>query len=173
MSVTIRIDEIRVYRYEDTDADLSHLEQTADDHYGENGSAWAHVSELAKVVVEEEHGSIYAACEEYARQDRERLENYGVTWHSVGIVAEACVSYECGTAGERRLERFKSGGLWGVDSDGGPEYFEQLRQQEFDDLRDHIERFGVDTSNFDELAKGAEWVDGEFVDDSWQYSRIA
>lgn len=88
----------------------------------------------------------------YAREDRERLDNYGDTWHMQGCRAKAEVSYSIGGS-NRRIETFTSGGLWGIESDSDSEYLRSVERDEMEDLKRHLERFWVDVSRFDGLVK--------------------
>ena len=95
----------------------------------------------------------------YGMQDFERMQalNNG-EFSFIGIRAVATVYYPVGTAA--RLEKLSSGGLWGIESD----CFDAIREIEAEqlaELKEHLEQFGVDTSNFDELAKEAH---AKFVD---------
>jgi len=92
---------------------------------------------------------------EYGMLGYERREglNNG-DWYFLGIMAEAEVSYEV-VSGDRRLETLISGGLWGIESDSG-HYLEEVKKAELADLKQHLEKFNVDTSNWDELVKDLE-----------------
>jgi len=91
----------------------------------------------------------------YGMQDYKRMEglNNG-DWYFVGIQAEALISYPI-NGGSRRLEHLTSGGVWGIESDAG-DYLEEVMKEEFADLKGHLEKFNVDTSNWDELVEGIE-----------------
>jgi len=96
--------------------------------------------------------------QEYGKQDFTQMQSLSRgDWSFVGIVAKAVVSRSIGN-GNRRLQEFSSGGLWGVESNAGA-YLEDVKEQELEDLKQHLEAFGVDLSNFDELAADAniEW----------------
>jgi hypothetical protein len=92
---------------------------------------------------------------EYGKQDYARSEamNRG-DWCHVGIYAEAEVSREIGQ-GCRRLQSFRSSGLWGIESDSDESYIDETAREELANLKDHLESFGVDTANFDELSAEA------------------
>jgi len=94
----------------------------------------------------------------YIEQDYRRLLAYGETWHSVGCYAEARVSYPTQPAGTWRTETLRSGGLWGIESDSEKTYRAEVARDELADLKDHLDQFNVDTSNFDALAETAEEV---------------
>lgn len=63
---------------------------------------------------------------------------------AIGIEAAATVSYPIGARGERRLERLHSGGLWGIDADSDDNYLAIVEAEQLSDLREHLERFGID-----------------------------
>src|SRR5882762_5685108 len=84
----LRIDSLRLVWEQDADPDLSYLEQN------------------------------YGDCEpevaaQYKAQDVLRLADYGNDWCMMGCYAEAVVSYPIGQ-NNRRLQIFRSGGLYGI-----------------------------------------------------------
>lgn len=87
--------------------------------------------------------------EEYRAENEKRLEAYhsGEWWYT-GCRAEAIVSYPVNDTGDRRMERFTSGGLWGIASDDTVEYRKEVQTEQLTDLKAHLETFGVDTCNF-------------------------
>ena len=91
----------------------------------------------------------------YGLQNYKRMEglNNG-DWFYTGVMAEAEVSYPI-EGGSERIERFTSGGLWGIESDSSNDYIKQVSQGELADLKEHLKQFNVDLSNFDELAAEA------------------
>ena len=94
------------------------------------------------------------AYQEYGKNDFERMEglNRG-DWHFCGVYAQAEVSYPVGRDGCRRIERLRSGGLWGIESDSGE--LHEVAEEQLQELRDHLRVFNVNLSNFDELAEEA------------------
>lgn len=153
--VKATIDKVWVEFPVDQDGDPSYLERTAADHYGENGSNWDHVDDEHKDNVISAYGSIMAACEAYAERDAGRLRDYGNGWHFVGCVAHATVSYPVNGNGDRRLESFSSGGLWGIESDSANMHLWAKAREQLNDLGDHLQRFGVDMSGYSKQATGA------------------
>lgn len=113
----VRIDKVTLERLDDDSPDLSWLEQT-DKEMGEGFEA----------------------------QSKARLESYGDSWFMIGIRAKAQVSYPCGPNGERRLDSFTSGGLWGIESDSGESYLKSIEADELEDLASHLNRFGFECS---------------------------
>lgn len=125
-----------------------HLRVTPEEHYGEAGANWKHVTGeyLAKVIAD--HGSVWGACVEYARQDAARLAAWEAgEWCETGCFAVAKVRSPSGV-----VQTIRSGGLWGIESDAGEEYRREVEQDSLDDLRRELEAFGVALDGFAELA---------------------
>lgn len=100
----------------------------------------------------EEAGSWdYRRC---ALEDWKRAEslNDGEWWY-VGVRAVAEVRCEI-APGYVRVERFKSEGLWGVESDSG-DYLKEVAREQLQDLKAHVGVFGVVTKGWDKLAEAA------------------
>lgn len=79
----------------------------------------------------------------YLEQDEfeERLAAYkNGEFTFVGVRAEADVTIE-GVA-----QTLTSAGLWGIESDSGEEYFEEVAVEEYDSLRKVLKTVGVPTS---------------------------
>ena len=75
----------------------------------------------------------------YAQQDWERMR--GLTegnWNYVGIMAEAEVTL----AGSNVIQRITSGGLWGIESDSGDAYLEEVAKSELEELRGELQTLG-------------------------------
>jgi len=88
---------------------------------------------------------------ESVKQDYERMEALQRgEWCMLGVIATAKVEYLTAN-GCRRMERFRSDGLWGVESDGNADYIREIENEQLDDLYEHLEHFGVDLSNWDAL----------------------
>ena len=78
--------------------------------------------------------------EKYARQDFARMEAYcRDEWHMVGVYIEADVTMP--GDGPRT---FKSGGLWGIESDRGEDYIREVAGDELADLRSSLVPLGVE-----------------------------
>lgn len=103
---------------------------------------WEEDTDMVPTFVEDEG-------EEYRAENLKRLDAYNRgEWYYEGCRALATVSYPVNDTGDRRLETFSSGGLWGLSSDGGGSYRETVQTEELTDLKAHLETFGVDTSDF-------------------------
>jgi hypothetical protein len=79
---------------------------------------------------------------QYKAQDARRLADYGKDWSMMGCYAEAEVSYPIGQ-GNRRLQIFRSGGLYGIESDTDHVYRREVEKAELEDLATHLRAFGV------------------------------
>lgn len=123
-------------------------------------------------TIQDESGNILSSCQftqeewlenpeqvqGYIDANKKRLEEFSKgEVYMVGIRAKVEVSYRINERTEdRRIEHFTSGGLWGIESDSGDDYFKEVQADELADLKSHLEQFNVDISNFDELAQVAE-----------------
>jgi hypothetical protein len=134
----------------------------SDNHFPHRPEGWAHVSQpeidvaFAKLPKEwqvklPEYGTKIATLDAfYVWQDYQRMEAHNNDeWYMRGCAAEAEVSYETGW-GHRRIERFMSSGLWGIESDSDPDYERQVEDEQLEELREHLAVFGVDVSEFGE-----------------------
>ncbi len=81
-------------------------------------------------------------------EDHKRLDEYGQTWHTIGIHAEATVSYSVDNR-FRRGDALSSSGLWGIESDSSEDDFKEIEHEQLDDLKEHLQHFGIDVSNFE------------------------
>jgi|CXWL01.1.fsa_nt_gi hypothetical protein len=145
------VHSIRIVWAHDPYGEPDYLERSPADHFGVDGSSWSQVSEADKARVMEQFGSIWQACEHYAREDAERLREFGAdSWWFERCRAEAEVRYEL-YDGSFRIERLTSGGLCGIESDSGEEYRLSVEMDELTELSSHLERFGVARSGIEDL----------------------
>lgn len=74
----------------------------------------------------------------YGLQDFKRMESlcHGNVWF-VGVRAEARVQL----AGDL-VQTITSGGIWGIESDSGPEYFKEVEDEQLSELRDELRAIG-------------------------------
>ena len=95
----------------------------------------------------------------YGLQDFKRMErlNNG-DWCFIGIVAECVVKYPIGS-GNYRLEKFTSGGIWGIESDSDSTFIDEMTNEQLSDLERHLSTFGVNLENWAELVKDLELTD--------------
>lgn len=83
---------------------------------------------------------------------KERIASFGQTWMYIGIRAKAEVSYEMQNVyprGNRRIEWFTSGGLWGIESDSEEKYLIEVENEQLADLKEHLRIFNVDVTDFE------------------------
>jgi hypothetical protein len=77
--------------------------------------------------------------QKYVREDYKRMEelNFGY-WSFVGLRAETEVQVEQ----HGPIQTITSGGLWGIESDAGKEYFAEVREEELSQLKDQLRAMG-------------------------------
>ena len=94
---------------------------------------------------------------EYGLQDWKRMEglNRG-DWCMLGIIAKAEVQSRAGEAWAP-IQVLRSGGLWGVESDGG-EYLGEVAKEELANLRDELKAWGFGDRAIDYAFKSVEEV---------------
>ena len=69
--------------------------------------------------------------------DKKRLEAYyNNEWHFVGIQAVAEIRID------GLLQTINSGGLWGIESDSSDEYFDEVFEEEKEQLKDVLLQLG-------------------------------
>lgn len=91
----------------------------------------------------------YPANPEYAEQDYERMEAYNrQLWWMTGVQAEAQVRM---SGDNPIIQTFYSGGLWGIESDLDENELADIVQDQLADLKDCLEQFNVDMSNWHEI----------------------
>jgi hypothetical protein len=84
-----------------------------------------------------------ADYQKYGKQDYNRMEMLARgDFCYIGIYAEATVSYPINSNGDRQLETFTSGGLWGIESDSG-DYIEEIETEQLANLANHLAHFGI------------------------------
>ena len=72
-----------------------------------------------------------------AKQDKKRLEAYyNNEWHFVGVQAVAEIRIN------GLLQTISSGGLWGIESDSSDEYFDEIFEEEKEQLKDVLLQLG-------------------------------
>lgn len=144
--------KVAIKREQDTDPDLSYLGE----YSNKPGPA-------DRTIDREEHGDmrLHEYCyfiaatagdetgnPDSVEQDYQRMEAYNRgEWWMVSVYAVAEVSYPI-DGNSRRIERFKSGRFWGIESDSD-DYLAEVEQEQLDDLKAHLEHFGVDMGNWE------------------------
>lgn len=72
-----------------------------------------------------------------AKQDKKRLEAYyNNEWHFVGVQAVAEIRID------GLLQTISSSGLWGIESDSDDEYFDEVFEEEKEQLKDVLLQLG-------------------------------
>jgi len=139
---TMRIDSIKIEKKIDENPDLSYLGEYSD-------TPKTGAIDLYPLQTQgPQYHYFNPANPEYAQQDFERMKAYSAgEWGCIGICAAARVSYDCG-AGCRRIQIFRSGGLWGICDDNPREYIQTIEEEELLDLKQHLAAFGIDMSTF-------------------------
>lgn len=118
---------VQIVTRHDEDADLSYLED-------ETRYKGVSAKEAAK----------------YRKQDQERLASYGRDWNMIGIYAVANVAIR------GVIQRIQSGGLWGIESDSGEDYFNSVGKEEYGQLKDLLKEIGIKKVP---VYKDVKWVD--------------
>ncbi len=144
----IRIDSIKIERLIDECPDISYLETTQDDQ--------GNIISSCKYT-QEEYLENPKQIQSYINKDNERLEQfYSGDICMMGVIAKTEVSYPINNESNgRRIERFASEGLWGIESDSDEEFLQDIQKEQLWDLKEHLNHFNVDLSNFEELAQHA------------------
>jgi hypothetical protein len=106
--------------------------------------------------VENYKGESPADIRKYVSQDYERMESlHHGNWGYIGIRAEAEVVVD-GT-----VQEITSGGLWGIESDSGREYFAEVETEEISSLRQTLRALGFGMRAISAAFKNIERVDAE------------
>lgn len=85
----------------------------------------------------------------YALQDKKRLEAYyNDEWYFIGIQAKA----EIRINGISQV--ITSGGLWGIESDSGDDYFNKIYQDEKEDLKNSLLELGFSEKEIAQKSEG-------------------
>lgn len=91
---------------------------------------------------------------EYAEQDYDRMESLNRGgWYYLGIRAEAEIIMN------NTIQRIASGGLWGIESDSGREYLEEVAAEELASLKDQLAELGFTDEEINEAFDDCETVD--------------
>jgi len=97
----------------------------------------------------------------YALQDYKRAEAYNRgDWYMLGIRADAEVGVSFDGGKNWKIDELTSGGLWGIESDGGEQYFKEVEDEQLSELRDILKAYGFDGKQISAAIKKAERKDG-------------
>lgn len=99
----------------------------------------------------------------FRQEDGARLQNFGVTWHMVGIIAVAHVSFVHGPRSFQRIT-VPSPGCWGVESDANPAYLHTIGMEEYRTLSGMLQQLHVYVPDDVELR----WAEEFFVQEAAQ-----
>jgi hypothetical protein len=82
----------------------------------------------------------------YLEQDgfEDRLDQFKrdvFTFVGVRADAEVCIS-DCRQNGNSLIQEISSGGLWGIESDSGADYFAEVEQEQLQELRGQLHAIG-------------------------------
>lgn len=148
-----KVVKIEVKRIVDEDPDLSFLETTPEGHYGIDGSDWVHVSKDDKQAAIDKYGSIWSACVEYAKQDKERLDAYNRgTWNMIEIKAVATIHIPVNNA--VKIQTIESGGLFGMASDSDDSDIKDAGIDQIDEVKEYLRILCVDDIENCEIVTG-------------------
>lgn len=88
----------------------------------------------------------------YGKQDFERMEGLNNSnWCFIGIIAKTEIRAKSGT-----LQTITSGGLWGIESDSGKDYLDQVGKEQLEGLRKELESLGFKENEIDKAFLNAE-----------------
>jgi hypothetical protein len=114
-------------------------------HWPHNPKSWDHVSQEEKDKVIAKYGSLKKADFEYARADRDRLVKfYQNKWSMLGIGAEARILIT------DIVQTITSSYLWGIESDAGKDYHQEVEQEQLSELRYELSELGFSMLQLDE-----------------------
>ena len=133
-----RILSVTVVKIPDDDPDLSHLGEYSnkpDPRYSidrKQRGDWERGTFQYFNPSSDYDGSGIDELRQYTDEDYKRMEAYNNgEWYMVGVKAFAKVHQLGGTV----IQGMESGGLWGVESDSGEDYFKELAQEQLRELR--------------------------------------
>lgn len=126
-----------------------YIKKTAqEDEGGKENTTDKPTIEEVEIIIEPDYDPDTSYLEQEGFENRlEELERGAFSY--VGIFAQATVMLK------GHLQTFRSGGLWGIEDDIGKDYFKEVAQEEIAQLKEELQSYNVDMSNFDELAEGA------------------
>jgi hypothetical protein len=75
--------------------------------------------------------------EKYLKQDKDRLESYGDSWNMIGTYMEADVDID------GVIQRIRTPGLWGTESDSDKKYLMSIAKEEYGQLVGILKEIGV------------------------------
>lgn len=145
MTATLKamIRSIKIRREVDTDPDFSHLGEYSNspgpddktiDRQERGDCGRNEYRYFVAAMSGEETGN-----PESVEQDYQRMEDYNRQgWWFVGVWAEASVQFTPGGP----VQKVRSGGLWGIESDSDKEYFAEVEGEQLAELADQLKAAG-------------------------------
>ncbi len=96
----------------------------------------------------------------YGRQDFERMESLAKgNWHFIGVKAQAEVlSSQNGK--EWLVNHLSSGGLWGIESDSGESYLDEVKRGQMEELKTTLKEYGFIPRQIESAFKSGEKKEG-------------
>lgn len=91
---------------------------------------------------QEYEGETPSHAAKYRQQDARRMRAYSRgDWHVVGIRAKVDILIPAG-GNSFAMYTLSSPGLWGVESDSGEKYLEEVYQEQLEELKSHLKALG-------------------------------
>jgi hypothetical protein len=158
----IKLEKIRIVKVIDSDPDLSHLGEYSD-------------TPKPGAIDREKEGDLergeyrYFNPGNYDPSDPNKRENALLVyrryedynrgeWGCIGIKAEADVLIQTPTMKINKCwisKEFGSGGLWGIESDSGPDYFKEVVLEELEELKEILKEIGIPEKEIEGMGEKA------------------
>lgn len=139
---------VRIERVVDENPDLSHLGEYSDTpgpnaiDRRERGDAGAREYRYCNITM----SAAETGNPESVEQDYQRMQAYNrFEWWMIGIIAKAKVKL----ANSDVIQTIHSGGLWGIESDAGDDYFAEVEANELAQLKDELKAVGCTDRQID------------------------
>jgi hypothetical protein len=167
-----KIDKIKIVHTMDDDPDLSWLGEYTEKLT--DGVIVRHFGKFYQDLTEEEIEEIPGRSNEYRgfipadsgeKPDSPNYKKYALENYSrmedinngnvgfYGISAEAKVLTQYPGSDHWLINTLSSGGLWGIESDSDPSYFEEIEKEQLEELKDVLKEYGFSE---DEINKSFE-----------------
>lgn len=105
-----------------------------------------------KIMNDEDPETSYLEQDEF-KERYEQYKNDQFSFVGVKVVAEV---YTKQAAGGYRSHTIESGGLWGIESDSGKEYFAEVANDEAGQLKDELQKLNIDMAGGFTIFEGSE-----------------
>lgn len=83
----------------------------------------------------------------WIKEDEHRMDMYGRDWYMLGIRAVATLHFPERNTESKIIQRIKSPGLFGIESDSDDKYFEEIEENEIAILLDMLDSMHVNVPN--------------------------